>query len=700
MKLKDYFNLDFEIYLDPWLSKMDTFNHGWIINYGENDMENDLLYLNSPTYNVYINKYFFSIYEKAFSQKNIAHIISPKLMFYEDNDGIKRLRISGLYFLKHLLKLLQYSEYRDPAIVLDMICKDDTIDNYIKVLRLAYVDEINKYEEVLKIGNKSNYFNAIVDECYVYGNGNPPEIFIKSKINRLLESIKSFDILQYLFKVDLNIDEFVNCFDYDKLVMIIAKSFIDHLDSINNIDHSYIYLLHYFDAIEKIRQENPNYNCFIKYYKNNRIRTMNIDDLITKYNSIKKRVNKDDLTIVTVNKQFIDNNISNEKLYSINPRELKELIIMLKTKESIKEINSEDINDSLDKINLELSTIKDETLKLKLNQQMDKIQFLLDNKPIKIFRGINNFSKYYGYVYKSGYVVFDVLDKNINKSYGNAMYIMSYDKMQEYCKMSKTDLRECNHDDIQILYHSNNWKDKLLNIINELEENDVDYSDAVDIDINSITNLKELNIIKERISELNEENKELLKEKERKIKAFKQIDDELKLDANIYDKKELEQISEIINNNNYESFEKIYNSCKNKKERKASVRYYTKNRARDKDGNYTCELCHDKSIFFDSFDAHHMIPLNAGGIDNIYNTICLCPNCHRAFHKNHLTKYQIYMLFDVIRKHLVNENIEYLPLFEDMIRPLANDMDDYEKNKESIDNNFSLCWNYTRKLNK
>ena len=43
---------------------------------------------------------------------------------------------------------------------------------------------------------------------------------------------------------------------------------------------------------------------------------------------------------------------------------------------------------------------------------------------------------------------------------------------------------------------------------------------------------------------------------------------------------------------------------------------YKKERARDEDGNYCCELCGNKAFESSAFDSHHMIALNAGGIDN------------------------------------------------------------------------------------
>lgn len=56
-----------------------------------------------------------------------------------------------------------------------------------------------------------------------------------------------------------------------------------------------------------------------------------------------------------------------------------------------------------------------------------------------------------------------------------------------------------------------------------------------------------------------------------------------------------------------------------------------------KRANNKCELCNSPAPFYNRngepyFEIHHLIPLSEGGEDTIYNTVCLCPNCHRELH--------------------------------------------------------------------
>ena len=62
------------------------------------------------------------------------------------------------------------------------------------------------------------------------------------------------------------------------------------------------------------------------------------------------------------------------------------------------------------------------------------------------------------------------------------------------------------------------------------------------------------------------------------------------------------------------------------------VAEYTRVRA-----NGICDLCNKRSPFNDKenepyLECHHVEWISRGGKDSIYNTVALCPNCHRRVH--------------------------------------------------------------------
>ena len=101
------------------------------------------------------------------------------------------------------------------------------------------------------------------------------------------------------------------------------------------------------------------------------------------------------------------------------------------------------------------------------------------------------------------------------------------------------------------------------------------------------------------------------------------------------------------------------------RERNQYISEYTKERAKG-----ICDLCGKEAPFKDKngkpyLESHHVITLADGGPDAIYNTVAICPNCHRRIHvlKN---KDDILLLQNVIYKYLLDdEDIINLKKFEE-----------------------------------
>lgn len=91
------------------------------------------------------------------------------------------------------------------------------------------------------------------------------------------------------------------------------------------------------------------------------------------------------------------------------------------------------------------------------------------------------------------------------------------------------------------------------------------------------------------------------------------------------------------------------------RERNQYIAEYTKERAKG-----ICDLCGKEAPFRDKkgipyLESHHVVTLAEGGPDAIYNTVAICPNCHRRIHvlKN---KDDILLLQNVIYKYLLDDD--------------------------------------------
>lgn len=90
------------------------------------------------------------------------------------------------------------------------------------------------------------------------------------------------------------------------------------------------------------------------------------------------------------------------------------------------------------------------------------------------------------------------------------------------------------------------------------------------------------------------------------------------------------------------------------RERNQYISEYTKERA-----NGICDLCGKDAPFKDKngrpyLESHHVITLAENGPDAIYNTVAICPNCHKKIHVLH-QKEDINKLAKTILKYLLDD---------------------------------------------
>ncbi len=347
---------------------------------------------------------------------------------------------------------------------------------------------------------------------------------------------------------------------------------------------------------------------------------------------------------------------------------------------------------------------------------LKKIKMVLnDIKPKAVQTGTGKvFRNYYVYYYPNGMVALDRID-----GYG-ALYIMPAHIYREArYKDNLTDVK--NIPGVQRVNHKNNqWlniaKDYIENGTDGLTEDDIKKSSEVaSIDFPyTVDKLEELE--KMFAEEENEIGVNETKRRIRKTKELKEIDTELKdnefdnyNDISAEMRQKVEQLDgekeDVLNSQDIEemansdkSFEELYEDWKNNHEKKKKARNpvvaaITKRRSMNENGRYCCEWCGKDYLNTSPLRSHHVRPLSQGGPDNIYNTVCICPDCHDYVHSHEITDEEQYRLFEIVRKHIEEENPEYLPAFNEMMSPIAKDDEDYMKNKAIIDRNFELQWN-------
>lgn len=430
---------------------------------------------------------------------------------------------------------------------------------------------------------------------------------------------------------------------------------------------------------------------------------LSLIDKFSKYEDIHKNV---EVLLKYSNKDFENKNIQDvyEKISSLIQSALK----------TSSEMGLEDVNlvDLKNNALQELKTSNNKERQLKLKSFIERVDtFLHYLQPFKVQEGAGKFKNFHVLYYKNGMVALD----KFNGEYG-LMYVMP---IMVYLTILKNDNIKDLYEVRNILgvrcisHRKINWKDIAKMYINnhEITNDEISVLESVkDISLpisdNGLETLKE----KYRGSEyLQEEIKE--KEIERK-QRYEEIDEEIRNNVSsecakeLLDDEEEKIVDEVKESNDFLAIND--SSVTSTITRNPKVSLFTKLRTKDEHGAMHCDMC-DEFTSFDTrnFETHHIIPLSAGGIDNVYNTVCLCGNCHNRMHsKFPPTMYEMGKLLEKVRERIKSTTPYYLQKFDRLFNPNYNALygdDDYDKeslyyenNKEREDRNFLVEWNSRR----
>ena len=389
-----------------------------------------------------------------------------------------------------------------------------------------------------------------------------------------------------------------------------------------------------------------------------------------------------------------------------------------------KDIDLNELNTKIKNKLLSEQTIEKQNL---LRSYINRIEFYLNEfKPYKVQEGNGLFKGFHILYFTNGTVAIDKL----NGTYGY-LYVMPINTYYDILNNNLKNIMEIRSilTVKSISHKSINWKELAYNEINNHSITNEEYEILESIlgSTLPITD-KELEQAKKKYSD----NQYLLskikeKEEERKIK-FEEIDNELKqIDNSDYTFEQedleskilLEAEDEISSNfSNCDDLLSIYEfDNKIKTRRNPKVSLDTKLRTIGPNGAMRCEMCGEfESFDTHSFDSHHIIPLSEGGVDNVYNTVCLCGNCHKRMHGNiPFTFNQKWKMLMTVRNNLEKSTPYYVEKFDRLFNPnynylynnnLSNDdsLEQYKReeqyyseHKDEEDNNFLTEWNSYKK---
>jgi hypothetical protein len=275
----------------------------------------------------------------------------------------------------------------------------------------------------------------------------------------------------------INLAELEECVDLEKFYLAMAKQLIEitntTLKSDKAVHNSFVFVEKYIMAVKAARGKGT-YSLSIETISmDGRKIKYTVDDAIREYNEIKvanpefsvyhfEADGRDYRDIDTV-RDFtseMEDYIESKKLQAswnfirngkkeVTPLD-EDVVIRLKNKKQDK---------------------KKVTREEKLQAITDRMGFLDHTDYVYKMTGKDNFEGYVGYIYSNGIVVFEKFYKSVENhepSTSNATYVMNFNNFVQMSKLTKTDIMayiKNGGTDVRRVYHTNNWVDKMLQII-------------------------------------------------------------------------------------------------------------------------------------------------------------------------------------------------------------------------------------------
>lgn len=440
----------------------------------------------------------------------------------------------------------------------------------------------------------------------------------------------------------------------------------------------------------------------VEYKKLNLQMPLELINLYLKQEDIKKTV---DVLLSYSNQDFKNDDLSNvyNKLNELIQGALNESI-----KIGLKDVNLNDLKQEALK---ELGdTLDNDKKQLKLKSYIDRIDmFLHCLKPYKVQTGSGKFKNFHVFYYENGMVVLDKL----NGEYGS-LYIMP---IMIYLSILKNENIKNLYEVRNILgvrsvsHRKNNWQIEVKNLVDshKITMEEIEFLEKAS-EVSLPVNDEQLQSLKKQYKDNDFLQTEIKQKEIERKKRFEEIDEEIKRDKasecskDLLDDEEEQIIEEVDEPNDFLVIND--SSIQSKVTRNPKVSLFTKLRTKDDQGMMHCDLC-GEFVSFDTrnFEAHHIIPLANNGVDNVYNTVCLCGNCHNRIHsKVPPTMFEIGWMLQRVRERVIKTTPFYLQNFDRLFNPNYNflygsidnydeEMRYYENNKENEDRNFLVEWN-------
>ena len=414
----------------------------------------------------YLEKHFFRPMAGAVNSRSVIHAFYPKISLHVDEKLGKRVVTFSLpFFLYEQLSGLLDEEGAMKRFA-QKIVEDSKEEDWVDFVKQEIRNDRKAYSDVQKNGHQSPYY-PLVYQTYLdyvrYANTMMDfSSFLEGKIRGSTKLIIGARYYPEIFNQEINTEELLEAFDYDKFCLLAARSALDCAKSTeereNLVDNSISYVKVYLDAVSLIKKNNPKYHPIIQVINRdtNRKEIVDVSDIEKEYGSLLSR--HPEFSFVEANQQQIDTLLKTQGLedeeissFDIGKKDHQELIVKLLEKLRKDRLLAAQWRfiPKGSKIESEGPTkkVERETFALNPDEKVRRMLIcreFLDNSPYvcKLY-GMDKFEGYIGYMYLNGSVVFNKYYQNL-KTYqvasSRATYVMRFDNFMELSRLTKSEI--------------------------------------------------------------------------------------------------------------------------------------------------------------------------------------------------------------------------------------------------------------------
>lgn len=498
-----------------------TFYDGvWSISGFPRNANDDMLAINAKKengknlYMEFLKKIYFEPLSDLCQITRIS-FFHPDLSFGDDaKTGKRELFFSVPVFARQILSTIMDDVFEEFYSILKNFKSEEDIINFIR--DKVRIDR-KKYLDVKKNGMNSEHYQQVyksyLDFLGAFSKQNQSigfEEFLTKRERGESNLLIGLRLYKSIFEKKINIDALIDCFDYDKFCLTMAKTNLAECLNIErqtgqvyNIAH---YLQLYSIAIGEMKKINPNYQCVIEYPdEKGKLCSYSTEDLLKEYNALLVRHPEFTFTFVdykACREQLKKLGFDDKFVDSFDPstEQGRKILIVLLDREKGKEVSADwtfiprGVNDNYSEMPDEQNSTSpcihypnqplsdDEAIR----RMLESRQLLLNSGWIYRVYGIEKFEGYEGFIYPNGNVIFEKFYENIDTkevARSSATYIMNIYNFIDLSKLSKPEIihliNSSNNPGVKRVYHvqdMNRWKAKIIGyVIGSYNEDVIDH---------------------------------------------------------------------------------------------------------------------------------------------------------------------------------------------------------------------------------